>query len=586
MFKLRGRREDVANIALQFAWIISAFRSPYEHNEGGHVLALSRATARYYGLQDGCHLFKLQPEDLRPIEKDGIASCWNPIFRTLVVAWGFPIPPRPDLCVGIELPIGLMVSLAQLDYSLPFLDSFILKGHTSAAVPIDCCENEEQNCIQWHLVGDDGSELSMGSVLKGVPQRVFSFSIEDLQRLRDEEAAVPCPKTASGSKLGLLFQKAVEDVISQNHRHFLGLYENARIELGTQQPEIEDIESAAPDLRAPPTRVAWNRTVSTGASGSVPGIGGISISTAFQFSEATQGAIDMVNLLEPKVAKACASVGVLYNTSRKTAWMVPEVSIILHLMKVQLGHPDFRNVSLTFPSVELMTAERRKSTVLGFLRDNGVARVLFENFEKVFRQMKQEIIKSRGGLPLNFHSFTRSSSLSGVNFKDVAFGPNWELFQVKVDGIHSGEWPSMIKKNPGRNEEDHILVFFCRDHRDYIVPRTQPEPHQPVPIVNCKTWNPLPRTDYLVMVGSAFQQLSRLYGEDPPKLSAEHYWVLSCEPPFKCSGIGCNRLQKLITKRPTDAELHRGREKAREWTGDEALVFGGKLLKEREGSCT
>lgn len=509
-----------------------------------------------------------------------------------------------------------MVQLAQLDYSLPFLGSFVLKGRTAAAVP---CEKylftsmHGTRCIQWHLVqtrdvnmknaveikqpehdnelrnaervADDDSSLSMEMVLEQIGSlnvyadtESFGGPCPDADADADADvdvnvdvAKTPKSSSAPNSEPAPSFQKPVEAVISENHRHFLGVYEHARLQLGTRESDTTGLKSAdhAKDLKSLSRRVAWSRSVSTGASYSILGVGGISFSTTWQISRATQREIERSDPLVAKVTRACRRVATLYNPQWKTGWLVPEISIILHLMKVRSAQPDFRGVPFTFPSDEETTAERRERTVIDFLtRDDNsdTNKQWFESFANLFQQMKQSIIDSLGK-PRRFHSSTHDSLLSGVDFHEVAVRSTFELKQVAVNTTNSGKWPSMIKGNFDEDQEDDNLVSFCRDSRDYIVPSIQG---------TCKTWAPIPQQlSCLVILGSVFQELTRRNGTDASKLSRRLYFESSSDPPFVCPGRGCDRLQKLNEVEPTGEERRRRTDQARLWPGDQALVFGG-----------
>lgn len=378
--QIRGSPEDTANIALQIAWILSTFRNPLGGRDKQAILALSSAVVAYCGIQkvsetgddneSACHLFTFELQDLQPVKAEDVASCWNHMFRTLVVASGFPIPSRPNSLQplrGIELPISLMVTLAQLDYSLPFLNSFVLKGLTAAAVPRfdNGSRKDKQYCVQWHLIQTcDNSDLSMECVVEKLGDLdVLAIKYADMESESDEKAAFKTKR----NKVEFSFQSSVEPIVSENNRHFLGLYTNARVRLGTQESNIENIHGAS-GLRRPATRLVWTKTITTGVSSAIPHTPfGISISTSWSFARATAQYFERDTLLQTKITRASRRIALVYDTGRKIAWLVPEVSAILHLIKTCANDPNSGIETPLFPQDEDMIESQRCETVLNFV---------------------------------------------------------------------------------------------------------------------------------------------------------------------------------------------------------------------------
>ncbi|KAK4233921.1 hypothetical protein C8A03DRAFT_19092 [Achaetomium macrosporum] len=560
---IHGTLQETVDIVMLIAWIVSALRNPYtdrEDYDDQPVLALSRATMGYRKLQpqggpgdgpegdDVCrHEFRISLQALRPVTADGAANCWNRLFQVSVIALGFRIPPRVNFLRGLELPVGLMVELARLDYSLPFLNSFVLKGRTTAAVPRfdDYFLGKNQRCVQWHLIqSSERSSLSMESVVK---------QLGSLETCKGEA-------TSKGSEPS--FQRAVEAIISEGNRHFLGLYLSAVVHLGTSEAPVENICPSSEHLHTPSTRVVWNRCVNTGVSSSFPPSPvGISISTGWTFDNNARHAQSTIEAppLETMVAEACANVAVIYNPTRKTAWMIPESCVILHLIKARSEKPNFGSEIPRFPHDSEMRPTNLHTAVRGFVNQHPNNQGWFERFEKLFRQMKEVIIRSRTGVPLRFHS-TSSDRLSGVDFDRISSLPRtWGLREVAIDTHNSGGWTHMVRGvQTAEAAEDDILVFFCTGLQDPICPNSP----------TCGTWTTVPpMLDYLVLTVSAFEELRRRQ-TDPAKLSRKHFWLQSDQPPFYCSSRHCNRLQKLTTARPLRQQV------LMDDAEDGALVFG------------
>ncbi|KAH6847520.1 hypothetical protein B0I37DRAFT_405476 [Chaetomium sp. MPI-CAGE-AT-0009] len=588
---IRGSLQETVDIVMQIAWIVSALRSPYtdrEDHEAQPVPALSRATMSYRGLQaldapvedpegdgDVCrHEFRISLQALWPVTADGATNCWNRLFPMSVIASGFRIPPRVNSLRGLELPVGLMVELARLDYSLPFLNSFVLKGRTTAVIPRfdDHSLRKDQRCVQWHLIQSNGrSSLSMESVVKQLGTlEVLPIEYSDAESTPDDDSNTESTGKAPESS----FQSAVEAIISESNRHFLGLYLSAVIHLGTSEARVADIRPSSEHLRTPSSRVVWNRSVNTGVSAGIPPIPvGISISTGWIFDNNGRNAqsTDEAPPLETMISEACARVAVLYVPTRKTAWMVPESCVILHLIKARSEKPSFGSKPPGFPHDWEMRPTNLETAVRNFVNQCSSNGDWFKTFEKMFRQMKEAIIRSRTGAPLRFHSAS-SERLSGVDFDRIARLPRtWSLKEVAIDRHNSGGWTQMVRGiRTEEVHEDDILVFFCTGLQDPIRPIDPPG--------TCGTWTRVPpMLDYLVMTVSAFEELKRRQG-DRAKLSRKHFWVQGDQPPFYCSSWHCNRLQKLTTARPLREQV------LMDHAEEGALVFG--VTFNATGRCT
>ncbi|KFY85790.1 hypothetical protein V498_07664 [Pseudogymnoascus sp. VKM F-4517 (FW-2822)] len=242
--RISGTPDEIASTAMQLTWMATVFRKPSE--EG---LVVSRAKMEYIGYQEATgnseeksyRGFTIKLQSLNPVGgNNDRGGCWNPIFRSFVIADGFQIPSRPQLFSGIELPLSLLAVLAQVDYPLQYLDSCVLKGRKSAVVPVSSFDTIDGRWIQWHLIqSDNESDLSM----------------EVVHRKAEECELVPCPVSFE------YFVARLDDNDNED-RHFLGLYPSAAINLGTQGSHAEDIKSVRDIRLARGPKIIWKRNIS------------------------------------------------------------------------------------------------------------------------------------------------------------------------------------------------------------------------------------------------------------------------------------------------------------------------------------
>jgi hypothetical protein len=125
--------------------------------------------------------FSVMMEELEPYQ--GESMCWHHLFKSVVVACQFPIAKRGQ-GIGLELSPTLMTTLAGTIMSVSFQGGSILKGLSTALIPIEKCEGEE--AIQWHLFVGDSSD---GSIEFSDFGNINFLKVEDASSLLSEERA-------------------------------------------------------------------------------------------------------------------------------------------------------------------------------------------------------------------------------------------------------------------------------------------------------------------------------------------------------------------------------------------------------------
>ncbi|KAL8386828.1 hypothetical protein RB595_010358 [Gaeumannomyces hyphopodioides] len=555
-----GKSDEVFEIFQLLLWIVSAFRKPHLQ-EGKLVLAYLRAGATFEEESgsdgdtaedevDRCHRIDIKLQKLEPVRDrswiTGAADCWHHIFRAFVVV-NCTVRPRLAQLSGIELPLDLMMRLAGTEYILPFLNSFVLRGPKAVIVPLlSLVDHDGGMCIQWHLVdnrdeSNKDDELGMEDVLR----RVGSTRLLALKE---------SPELKESSVLDEGARARFRDTVaSPKHRHFLGLYPAVEIHLGCNGSNAWDARPPAKELNAPPRRILWGGAVTTGVSYGVPGLFGLTAGTSWILSRTQELRAEESNNIEVVVSNACQRSSVLYDTTKKTAWLVPEAAVMLHMIQAYL-HRNLGRHAGGFPDAGIMTQPLASFIVslTNFLEspDHKIKGDLFKTLSKVFRGMRDLVYTSREGAPLSFHSFSSDRALSGVVFAEA-----WELFgtreecalrQVQIDRRLSGGWPGMVKDAGKGNKGGEILAFFGHFEHDPIRPAALPGQDW-----LCRTWFTVPSDrGYLV---APLQCLERLQlPRRPMEFPQGHYWIPSLRNPFRCHGTNCNRLQGLVTSRPVN----------------------------------
>ena len=517
--QITGTPDDIAKIALQISWMISVFRKPSK--EG---LALSKVKIEYLCHQavtsnsrKEIHLdFAIKVQGLEPVAKQNscLGNCWNPIFRSFVIADGFQIPLRLQTYSGIELPLPLMSILAQVDYPMQYLDSFVLKGRRTAIIPVFSKKDADQRYIQWHLVqsDDNGSDLSM----------------ETLHEKVKHGNLIPWPVT---------FESFVNSLDNNENRHFLGLYHSATIHLGTQDSHAEIIRTSkhrhsVRPLKEP--RILWKRNITPSLSIPLGPIGiGVSTTLELGLSNSTRFQLNVEVEVDERMRQSCRNLTVLYDTTRRIAWLVPEICVILHLIQSYTRRQQYQT---TFPTVNEITPSNIEVNCRNFLHQGQELpnqtrnSVRFWQFDNVFRQMKENVILDQRGRRLTFFGSRRK--LIGVDFWELSNLPTtYGAHQVNIDQNSSGGWMDILTSNTGESDSDKVLTLFCENLNRPIRPSLE--------VKSCGTWaTPIPGMDYLVTTVFCIKTLNHRHGGDPPKLSPSYIGLPEPWTPLTNARVG------------------------------------------------
>lgn len=218
----------VADIASQLAWTVATFKEPSD----GITFTKAKIEDSFAmrdpseNDEDYCSNFSIKHEDSLDQSLEGDeGQCWHKIFTGINVAVGFPIPHRPDGMRGVELPFSLMTTFAGTSYPIEYKRGFVLKGEKHALFPVrmesDSDSIVESSVVQWHIFSTQRSRLHMTEVKERHPTlRPVGTNHNELSPLRFLE------------------------VLEQPKRHYLGLYQNARVCAGTGDSRAEMVITA------------------------------------------------------------------------------------------------------------------------------------------------------------------------------------------------------------------------------------------------------------------------------------------------------------------------------------------------------
>lgn len=474
------------------------------------------------------------------------------MFQSFVIVTGFPIPNREHQR-GIELPFELMITLGRVRYPVDCFDSIVLKGHSTALIPM----SQTEESIQWH----------------------FASQKDRREPINLETIKIICQTSLKGLDL--------DSLCDSSKRHFLGLWEHAEIHLGTKDSNHKVITKSGADEESSRPVVVKEFPLTVGSSGL--GIFGAQGQAKWTLSKAVEAELRAEDqLLIDQIRHAGESASILYDNDTKCGWLVSELSLIYELILAwAMRQKDTHRKALLscLPQAEvdygggkavsdlldregnrvILPKSGNEGEVL--LRDRFIT--MFNAFQKRKDQVKLK--KDDGFQPLRF---LRSSTLYGWDFDDIASQIRVAKRREISISSSSGGWEKIASQNPD------IVVVFCTKAGFPIRARDRTR--------ICDYWTPLPPPkSYLIASVPTVLALSRnLPGESTaPKLSTKSHYCRRrpdsriFEPcRFDSANHECNRLQQLKDHPSGDCLLLKTK-------GEQgAVVFGGGTLS-RSGPC-
>ena len=433
-------------IAETLAWLAATIRTSKN-------LTLTKSKAQLF-LQDPLsseadESYCLTLEPLEDSDGDPV-MCWHPLFVNAIIAVQFPIAERTH-GDGIELSPFLMARLAGIIMPVEFLGGYILKGLSTALIPLE--EFEGDGAIQWHLF--------------------LTESTDDVIKVKDD------------------FFK-VEDVkMLMERRAFLGWCKVAKVALGTHEANIVDVGWSDPSAKQ--QRVTFSG-FSLGVASSGMGIFGPSASANFTLARNCQTRfVDTKQTLQDRLKLSIMRPVLLYDTSEKRAWLVPTVCLLLHMMHLRLRelskyHESSPEKDITnMPMAEIGGDSARKAyNVLTQFLESGTVTSLgsskdwTDTLARFYICLDMALNES---INMKKTSSSGRDNIFGFELMDIALSESPFRFTERKVEKQSGGWTQLA---------NHVgYVLFCSGLGNAIMPGTGGNEL-------CPKWSSLPsNSDYL-----------------------------------------------------------------------------------------
>lgn len=435
--RVSGTLDEIVGTLNQLAWFASAFRVPkgngltmsYAYFEGVNKLGDHDHSTPTSFLLSLC----LPRQELK-MNRGDIGKCWLPLFKEGVLARGFPIAER-DGCEGLDIPFPLMVAFTRVTCSMEYNRGAILLGESSLLFP----SKRLRQAVQWHYVVGDNIQLLVNT-LDQCCERVYELDISELTILRTFLGYYKKGLVLAGTK-ELLQSKFITDSNIPISKSRIELAREGTASLGLSANQI------------------INGTI--GSKWTLPkGLRAYLAGTGREYEDRLEKAYDRPMLV--------------YDWSTKSAWLVSELSMILHLAHTYLRQPKVqlrgqgKNGEVSFPWPKLPYARSSSDggkAAFDTIREYGDLELYCKQEDgkpKQFWSIIDDFLKDLGAIRTATNMRKASagwqlveSRLQGWEFNDLA---------TKEDYVSERELPSESKKSSWwqlRAAEEMLVIFGC-----------------------------------------------------------------------------------------------------------------------------
>lgn len=302
-FSISGPLLEVGRLVQQLAWLTAAFTLPTRN-----ALTVSTAVLRIAdpGLID---IRSKKIDDRSTLMRDSVdpgvnPTCWHHLLRGAVLACGFPISAREE-GMGLEIPFDLMVGLADIRTQIDIGEGAALLGGPGIVLyPTKVLRDS----IQWHCAKVDDDDYA---------------------------------KHDSGSTT-VLANQDFEELSSR--RTFLGHYSLAEVYLGTKDlVESKAGRCESSGFNPGPERIELAKEGTFSGGFSIKSIFSLSFGGKYVLTKTLLVSLEGRTTLQELAKKAKSQPVLLYDTETKSAWLVSEISLVLHITLAYLSDPEIQN---------------------------------------------------------------------------------------------------------------------------------------------------------------------------------------------------------------------------------------------------
>ena len=507
---VNGTPEEIISIVHQVAWLGLVFRLPIVGELSHSDFTLRQSSLLQFDL-------KYSPAQILGRSSD---ICWYPLFTGLVLACGFPIPPRENE-IGVELPFDVMTSLGSVMHPVLSGGGYILRGFSSIIYPVSRRSvNLSQGSVQWHALYSSNERTSVSlESLKNLPR----LKLSDLSEF---EALSSC-------------------------RIFLGYSSEVHVRLGTQDSDYGQLlRPHGPSLGAQRSRLVFSG-LSASINGSHyigAGLGAnwlVNKSKAAEIREASKVSYEAI------LSEIMDQPSVMYDVKDCRGWLVPTICVILQMIHVRALYWAKQEVLPTLENPIPFAINGNEHTA-----SKAALQAIIKDFKdpKLYVSPRGQEVVHLSVWVSELWAAIDAMRCDIVNEKPLkrAGLVGWDFFNVAARGTACGERKETRRKFQGiwkdLINESGIVVFHGIGFGEIIKART--------PI--CSAWESIPTGEDLLvaciesviqlqdLIGSSFASVSdfKMSFNGPPEWPKEDSF--SCDPGM---GQRCWRHVHTISRR-------------------------------------
>jgi hypothetical protein len=443
-------------------------------------------------------------------------SCWMPLFLNPVIARGWPVPPRDNAEIGLEIPLQLMAELAGAYHAVEFEGGILMKGFSTILVPVEC----HNGSIQWHLIYND-TETS----------------------IQYSDAKSRCSNRMKLDK--------VDHKLLQTTRAFLGWWRTSTLNLGTKNVRYEDIRSS----KASPAKTTMKVT---GGSIGFTHFGSATLNYVLgqkdiRFHVARSGRLEQI-LDAADLLPIC-----LYDIAEKRGWLVLASDLLLHITwtrhRTKPWLVDGNTVCLEAANTDSNGPRAARESILNMAstklisnRNTGSEDYLLRDYiAETWSLMSCMLAKNQehdAEPGVEIHN-TRRCKIRGYEFLSLVHSESTLLKKETIIKHDHGGWLNILKKTSN-------LILFGEGFGEIIEPMipTGRSMDTPQPSRMCPRYATLPRNEeFLATTGCV---LNTLYSASSQSLSASELGLKkrngAHEPcPNFTNLCSCSRLHQVVS---------------------------------------
>lgn len=494
--KAYGTKELLVEIAQQIAWLAATFRDAQDQDLSLSEVMFLSSKKGSFGIRN-LPLSKVEGQD---------RACWTTLFPGTAIAHEYPTPVRGRE-TGIEIPFHLMTSLSGSLYPMSLDGGIYFKGYSRLLFPTAVSED---GSIQWHLICNRGTKNPI--------------AMNAIHHQKWIKISSPLKLAKARTFLGYCREVVVDMGTDKSTHHYRNILFSG----------LHD-EQYAPAVGMPSTLTAGTGGLPFNVGMTIP------ITRTKSLLNPMNDTQDYMDVLEDSKTRPV----IIYDTDEESArgWMVPAISVILHMVhswSAKYAHDSF---SEGFPHVDLVTKTGDAARDILLSRWDFVLRkTIDENLHKdklvkdLVMQYWDAMVQRR------FHDLEAMSQAPPQ--AELAYRKlyGWEYMDVVV-GKHSRRQQVGFEANWGHFLEDCIVLFGKR-FGNLIQPAAD------VPL--CYKRDPIPtKKAFLTATISCLETLAYERGGSrdqltSPRLTNKGYWHYQPKELFAdCHDCDTKRCRKV-----------------------------------------